>query len=128
MARVANVNIPNQKRIVISLTYIHGIGLTTSKSILDKAGIDHTIRTKDLSEPDLDKIREQINGLITEGDLRREVLTNIRRLRDVRSYRGDRHKKGLPVRGQRSKTNNRTVRGNSRRTMGTGRVKQGQKT
>ena len=128
MARVANVNIPNEKRIVIALTYILGIGNTTAAQILDEVGIDHKTRTKDLSEPELDKIREKVTTLVTEGDLRREVLTNIRRLQDIRAYRGDRHKKNLPARGQRTKTNNRTVRGNTRRTMGSGRVKAGQKT
>ena len=122
MARVAGVNIPNEKRIVISLTYIHGIGNTRSHSILKEAGIDESIRTKDLPEADLDKIRAAIGTYKIEGDLKREVLTNIRRLKTIGSYRGSRHAKRLPARGQRTKTNNRTVRGNVRKTMGSGRI------
>lgn len=123
MARVAGVNIPNEKRILISLQYIFGIGSTRAKEILNAVKIDESTRTKDLSETDLDKIREYITeNFTTEGDLKREVLTNIRRLKSVGTYRGTRHAKHLPARGQRTKTNNRTVRGNVRRTMGSGRV------
>ncbi len=122
MARVAGVNIPNEKRIVISLTYIFGIGRTTSEAVLKVAGIDESIRTKDLAETDLDKIREALGEYTTEGDLKREVLTNIRRYKAIGTYRGSRHAKRLPARGQRTKTNNRTVRGNVRRTMGSGKI------
>lgn len=122
MARVAGVNIPNEKRIVISLTYIYGIGRTRSEKVLKAAGIDENIRTKDLAEADLDKIREALGEYSTEGDLKREVLTNIRRHKTIGTYRGSRHAKRLPARGQRTKTNNRTVRGNVRRTMGSGKV------
>jgi small subunit ribosomal protein S13 len=122
MARVAGVNIPNEKRIVISLTYVHGIGKSLSQKVLKAAGIDENTRTKDLSEQELDKIRDQLKDYTIEGDLKREVLTNIRRLKSIGAYRGDRHAKHLPSRGQRTKTNNRTVRGNVRKTMGSGRV------
>lgn len=122
MARVSGVNIPNEKRIVISLQYIFGIGQTRAKTVLKNAKIDENTRTKDLSEADLDKIREQLQKFKLEGDLKRTVLTNIRRLKTTGTYRGTRHAKRLPARGQRTKTNNRTVRGNTRKTMGSGRV------
>lgn len=122
MARVSGVNIPNEKRIVISLTYIYGVGPTRAKAVLAKAGIDESIRTKDLSEADFDKIRAALDEYSLEGDLRREVLTNIRRHKTIGTYRGNRHARRLPARGQRTKTNNRTVRGNKRNTMGSGRV------
>ncbi|MBU0531788.1 MAG: 30S ribosomal protein S13 [Candidatus Uhrbacteria bacterium] len=122
MARIAGVTIPNEKRIVIALTYIYGIGNTTSKAILKEAGVDESIRTKDLT-PDQEKnIRDLVDKKYrVEGDLKREVLGNIKRLKEVGSYRGERHTKNLPVRGQRTKTNSRTVRGNVRRTTGSGR-------
>jgi len=122
MARIAGVTIPNDKRIVIALTYIYGIGNTTSKKILADAGVDESIRTKDLS-PDQEKsIRDIVEKQHrVEGDLKREVLGNIKRLKEVGSYRGERHAKSLPVRGQRTKTNSRTSRGNVRRTTGSGR-------
>ena len=128
MARVANVNIPTEKRIVISLTYIYGIGKSRAQKILREAGIDENTRTKDLNEDQLNKIRERIAAFKVEGDLRRIVLTNIRRLKEVGSYRGTRHSRHLPVRGQRTKTNSRTVRGNVRKTMGSGRASAAQKT
>lgn len=128
MARIANVNVPNEKRIVISLTYVHGIGKKRSEDVLKECGIDENIRTKDLSEDELNKIRETVKRFRLEGDLRRDVLTNIRRLKDIKSYRGSRHAKHLPARGQRTKTNNRTVRGNTRRTMGSGKKPPAQKT
>ena len=128
--RIANVNVPDNKRIVIALTYISGIGNKTAQDIIGAAGIDPLKRTKDLTEGELTSIRESIQKMETpiEGDLRREVLTNIRRLKDIKSYRGNRHARHLPVRGQRSKTNNRTVRGNVRKTMGSGRAPSAQKT
>ena len=128
MARVANVNIPDQKRIVISLTYIFGVGATRAKQILEDTKIDDSRRTKDLTEDELNLIRTAVTKYTIEGDLRREVLTHIRRLKDIKSYRGSRHIKHLPARGQRTKTNNRTVRGNVRRTMGSGKAGAAQKT
>lgn len=122
MARVAGVNIPNDKRIVIALTYIQGIGSTRAVKVLEESKLDPNKRTKEFSEKDLDLIREKINKYTIEGDLKRETLTNIRRLKTIGSYRGSRHTKHLPARGQRTKTNNRTVRGNVRKTMGSGRV------
>ena len=122
MARIAGVTIPSDKRIVIALTYIYGVGLKVSKRTPKDAGVDENIRTKDLNEDQVKKIREILekeNRM--EGDLRRDVLSNIKRLKEVSSHRGNRHKKRLPVRGQRTKTNSRTVRGNVRRTTGSGR-------
>ena len=127
--RVAGINIPKEKRIVISLDYIFGVGPTLSKKILKKAKIDENTRTKDLTREEEDKIREIIEKEYkTEGDLRREILSNIKRMKDIKCYRGVRHMKHLPVRGQRTKTNSRTVRGNTRKTMGSGRRPEGQKT
>jgi len=122
MARISGVTIPNDKRIVIALTYIYGVGDTTAQKILKEAGVDESIRTKDLS-PDQEKsIRDIVEKQYrVEGDLKREVLGNIKRLKEVGSYRGERHAKSLPVRGQRTKTNSRTCRGNVRRTTGSGR-------
>lgn len=129
MVRIAGVNIPDEKRIEVSLTYIYGIGLTTSRKILSGLNIDADIRTKDLSSADANRLREAIEKKYrVEGELRHQVKMNIKRLREVGCYRGTRHQKGLPVRGQRTKTNTRTVRGNVRRTMGSGRKKAGDKT
>lgn len=112
MARIAGINIPTNKRAVVALTYIFGIGLTTSQKILKATGIDENTRVKDLTEAELSKIREHIAAELTiEGELQRIVRTNIKRLRDVNSYRGERHKRNLPVRGQRTRTNARTKRG-----------------
>lgn len=111
MARILNVEIPNDKRIVISLTYIHGIGNSLAKTILSKAKIDENIRVKNLTEDQLAKIRDFAKEYITEGDLRREVAYNIKRLMEIKSYRGVRHKKGLPVRGQKTGANARTRKG-----------------
>jgi small subunit ribosomal protein S13 len=127
--RVAGINIPKEKRIIISLDYIFGVGPTLSKKILKKAKIDENTRTKDLTREEEDKIREIIEKEYkTEGDLRREILSNIKRMKDIKCYRGIRHMKHLPVRGQRTKTNSRTVRGNTRKTMGSGRRPSAQKT
>lgn len=130
MARIAGVTLPNEKRIEIALTYIFGIGLTKSKEILETIDINSDTRVKDLSEEDVQKIREAIEkkGVKIEGDLKREILSNIKRLKDIGSYRGYRHQRGLPARGQRTKTNNRTVRGNVRKTAGSGRKESAQKT
>lgn len=112
MARIAGVDIPNEKRIEIGLTYIFGIGRTSSNKILAKAGIDPSIRSKDLSEDQVSKIRELIdNEYSVEGDLRRNVAMDIKRLVEIGCYRGVRHRKGLPVRGQRTQTNARTRKG-----------------
>ncbi len=123
MARIAGTTIPNEKRIVISLTYVYGIGPTRSKQILKEAGLDESIRTKDLTEDQVNLIRDVLekHGFRLEGDLRRDILSNVKRLKEVGAYRGSRHAKHLPVRGQRTKTNSRTVRGNVRRTTGSGR-------
>ncbi|MDO8240951.1 MAG: 30S ribosomal protein S13 [Candidatus Moranbacteria bacterium] len=124
MLRIAGVNIPDEKRIEISLTYIYGIGPSIAAKILDELGISKQTRTKDLSDTEGNKIREYVEKTIrVEGELKHAVRTNIKRLKEVGCYRGIRHQKGLPVRGQRTKTNNRTVRGNVRKTMGSGRVK-----
>lgn len=111
MARIVGVDIPNDKQVAYSLTYIYGIGISTAKKILNAVNIDPTIRVKDLSEEDLSKIRAEIANYHVEGDLRREVALNIKRLTEIGCYRGIRHKKGLPVRGQRTKTNARTRKG-----------------
>ena len=115
MARIAGVDLPNDKRVEIGLTYIFGIGLTTSKKILADTGIDPDIRVKDLTDEDISKLREYIDhNLQVEGDRRRTVALDIKRLIEIGSYRGLRHRKGLPVRGQRSKTNARTRKGPKR--------------
>ena len=112
MARIAGVDLPNDKRVEIGLTYIYGIGLTTSKKILADTGVAPDVRVKDLSEEDISKLREYIDhNLQVEGDRRRTVALDIKRLIEIGSYRGLRHRKGLPVRGQRSKTNARTRKG-----------------
>lgn len=112
MARIAGVDLPRDKRIEIGLTYIYGIGLSKSKQILKNTKIDPDIRVKDLSEDDVSKIRDYIDKNIkVEGDLRREVALNIKRLIEINCYRGIRHRKGLPVRGQKTKTNARTRKG-----------------
>lgn len=112
MARIAGVDLPRHKRIVIALTYIHGIGQTTAKRICSDCGLDESLRTDKLSETDVRKIRTFIEeNLKVEGDLRREVQLNVKRLMDLGCYRGLRHRRGLPVRGQRTKTNARTRKG-----------------
>ena len=112
MARIAGVDLPNEKRVEIGLTYIFGIGLTTSKKILADTGINPDTRVKDLTEDDISKLREYIDhNLQVEGDRRRPIAVDIKRLIEIGSYRGLRHRKGLPVRGQRSKTNARTRKG-----------------
>ena len=117
MARIAGVDLPNNKRVEIGLTYIYGIGLTTSKKILAETGIDPDVRVKDLSEADSSKLREYIeHNLHVEGDLRSEVSLNIKRLMEIGCYRGVRHRKGLPVRGQSTKQNARTERARAARS------------
>ena len=112
MARIAGVDIPNNKRVEIALTYIYGIGRKSSNDILAKTGIDPDKRAKDLTEDEIAKLRDEIeNAYTVEGDLRREVALNIKRMIEINCYRGIRHRKGLPVRGQRTKTNARTRKG-----------------
>lgn len=122
MARIAGVTIPSDKRIIIALTYIYGVGVATSKRVLEQAKVDENIRTKDLSDDQVNDIRVLLekSGRL-EGDLRRDRLADVKRLREIGAYRGVRHGKNLPVRGQRTKTNSRTVRGNTRKTTGSGR-------
>lgn len=127
--RIAGTNIPNEKKIEFSLRYLYGVGPTLSKKILETAKIDGNIRTKDLTNEQQDKLRAIIEKVYKiEGDLRREVVANIKRLKDIKCYRGIRHMKHLPTRGQRTKTNSRTVRGNVRKTMSSGRKASTQKT
>lgn len=124
MLRISGVNIPDEKRIEVSLTYIYGIGRSTAIEILEELNIDSLKRTKDLSEKEQNEIRSYVEKKIkVEGELKLAVRDNIKRLKEVGCYRGVRHQRGLPVRGQRTKTNTRTVRGNVRKTMGSGRVK-----
>jgi small subunit ribosomal protein S13 len=122
MPRIAGVNIPENKRIEISLTYIYGIGNSLSKKILEEMKIDINKKASDLSAKEVNDLKSYIEkNYKIEGDLRRQVMMNIKRLKDVGAWRGMRHAKGLPVRGQKTKTNNRTIRGNVRKTMGSGR-------
>ncbi|MBO4396048.1 MAG: 30S ribosomal protein S13 [Eubacterium sp.] len=117
MARISGVDLPREKRVEIGLTYIYGIGVSSSRKILEQAGVDPDIRCKDLSDEDVDKIRkviEETESIVVEGDLRREVALNIKRLQEIGCYRGIRHRKGLPVRGQKTKTNARTRKGPKR--------------
>ena len=111
MARIAGVDIPNDKRVVISLTYVYGIGLATSQKILAAAGVSEDIRVKDLTIEQEDAIRREVDAIKVEGDLRREVNLNIKRLMEIGSYRGIRHRRGRPVRGQNTKNNARTRKG-----------------
>jgi small subunit ribosomal protein S13 len=127
--RIAGVTIPQDKRIVIALTYIYGIGVSSSNKILKALKIDPNTKAKDITTDEEGKIREYLkDNFKLEGDLRREVLTNIKRLKEIKSYRGIRHERHLPSRGQRTKTNSRTVRGNKRVTLGSGRKPSAEKT
>lgn len=116
MARIAGVDLPREKRVEIGLTYIFGIGRVTSNRVLDKAGVNPDTRVKDLTDDEVGKIREAMDelGIMVEGDLRRDIALNIKRLREIGCYRGIRHRKGLPVRGQKTKTNARTRKGPKR--------------
>jgi small subunit ribosomal protein S13 len=128
VVRISGVNIPEQKRIEVALTYIFGIGDTTSRKILSATGINPDTRAKNLTEPEIGKLRDHIDKNIrVEGDLQREVSANIKRLKEINAYRGLRHKANLPVHGQRTKTNARTKRGR-KITMGSGRKKSTAKT
>lgn len=111
MARIAGINVPPHKHAVIALTHIYGIGRSTARKICVAAGIEPDVKIKDLSEPEVDKIRAIVSKQVVEGDLRREVSMNIKRLMDLGSYRGIRHRRGLPLRGQRTRTNARTRKG-----------------
>jgi small subunit ribosomal protein S13 len=111
MARIAGVNIPNQQHAEIALTAIYGIGRSTARKLCAAAGINLSTKVKDLSDTEMDKLREQVGKLAVEGDLRREISMNIKRLMDLGTYRGSRHRRGLPVRGQRTRTNARTRKG-----------------
>jgi small subunit ribosomal protein S13 len=118
MARIAGVDIPRDKRVEVSLTYIYGVGRSTATKILKRAEINPDTRVKDLTEQEISRIREVLEGnYVVEGDLRRELSINIKRLMDIGTYRGLRHRRGLPVRGQRTRTNSRTRKG-PRRTVG----------
>ena len=127
--RISGINIPKEKKVRISLRYLYGIGPTLADDILEIADIDGNIRVKDLTNAQQDKLRELVEkNHKTEGDLRREVMANIKRMKDIKCYRGIRHMKHLPVRGQRTKTNSRTVRGNVRKTAVSGKKLSAQKT
>lgn len=119
--RIFGITIPDNKQMQYSLTALYGIGLSRSQSILDQVGLARDTKTKDVSEADEKKVRDIIESLTLEGDLRRQVSQDVKRLIDIESYRGGRHSRSLPARGQRTKTNNRTRRGNRRSTMGSGR-------
>jgi small subunit ribosomal protein S13 len=121
MARIEGVDLPRDKRIEIALTYIYGIGRPTSKRILDTTGVSPAVRVRDLTEADLQLLRDEVSKLTTEGDLRREVQLNIKRLQEIGSYRGMRHRRNLPLRGQRTRTNARTRRGVKKTVPGRGR-------
>ncbi len=123
MARIAGVDLPREKRVEIALTYIFGIGRSLSNVILKKAGVSPDIKVKDLSEKDIVVIREAVKEIRVEGDLRKETNMDIKRLQDIGTYRGTRHRKGLPCRGQRTRTNARTKRG-KRKTVGVGKKKE----
>lgn len=129
MPRIAGVALPDNKRIEVALTYIYGIGLPLSKKIIKEANLDPSTRAKSLNAEEVNRLRQIVEKTYkVEGELRREIMFNVKRLRDIGTYRGNRHSKHLPVRGQRTKTNSRTVRGNVRRTAGSGRKKSAEKT
>jgi small subunit ribosomal protein S13 len=124
MPRIAGVNIPENKQILYSLTYIYGIGLSLSKKILTETNINPLKKAKDLSSQELERLKNIVEKEYKiEGDLKREIMMNIKRLKEIGSWRGTRHQKGLPVRGQNTRSNSRTVRGNVKRTVGSGHKK-----
>jgi small subunit ribosomal protein S13 len=123
MARISGINIPLNKRVEIGLTYVYGIGRSTSNEVLSQAGVSPDTYVKDLTEDEVRKIRERVDDLLVEGDLRREQSQNIKRLMEIGSYRGLRHRRGLPVNGQRTKTNARTRKGPKRGSSGGGGMK-----
>ena len=122
--RILGITVPDQKRLEIGLTCLYGIGIPTARKILKQVNIDLGKKAKDLTPDEENKIRAIIEGMKIEGNLKREISANIKRLKDIKTYRGIRHIKRLPVRGQRTKTNSRTVRGNVRKTMASGRRKE----
>ena len=126
MARIAGVNLPREKRLEIALTYIYGIGQSTAGKVLDEAGVDKDTHVKDLTEDEVRKLREKVDDLLVEGDLRRERSQNVKRLMEIGCYRGMRHRRGLPVRGQNTKTNARTRKGPKRMQVA-GKKKAGKK-
>ncbi len=126
MARIAGVNVPLNKRVEIGLTYIYGIGQSTSKELLDRAGVDRNTYVRDLTEDEIAKLRDLVDDMTVEGDLRRERSQNIKRLMEIGCYRGLRHRRGLPVRGQNTKTNARTRKGPKRMQVA-GKKKAGKK-
>ncbi len=121
--RILGITIPDNKRLERGLTVVYGIGLSRSQKILEEAKLDVNKKAKDLTEEEEGTLRKLIEDFTLEGDLKREAIANIKRLKDIESYRGSRHSKRLPVRGQRTKTNSRTSRGNTRNTMGSGKTK-----
>jgi len=122
--RILGITIPDEKRLEVGLTVLFGIGVSTARKILKQVNIDFGKKAKDLTDDEENKIRAIIEGMKIEGNLKREISANIKRLKDIKTYRGVRHTKRLPVRGQRTKTNSRTVRGNVRRTMASGKRKE----
>lgn len=124
MPRIAGVNIPENKQILYSLTYIYGVGLSLSKKILKGANVEFSKRAKDLSSTELERVKNIVEKEYKiEGDLKREIMMNIKRLKETGTWRGTRHQKGLPVRGQKTRSNSRTIRGNVKRTVGSGHKK-----
>ena len=122
--RILGITVPNEKRLEIGLTCLYGIGVSSARKILDRVNIDRGKKAKDLTPDEENNIRAIMEKILIEGNLKREIAANIKRLKDIKSYRGIRHIKRLPVRGQRTKTNSRTVRGNVRKTMASGKRKE----
>lgn len=121
--RISGITLPDEKRIEIALTAVYGIGRTRAHTILDNAQVDYGVKAKDLTEDQEASIRTEVEKYTIEGDLKRSKSANIKRLMDIGSYRGSRHRKGLPTKGQTTKTNSRTTRGGGRKTMGSGKIK-----
>ena len=122
--RILGITVPNEKRLEIGLTCVYGVGISSARKILKQVNVDFSKRAKDLTSDEENKIRAIIEGMKIEGNLKREISANIKRLKDIKAYRGVRHMRRLPVRGQRTKTNSRTIRGNVRRTMASGKRKE----
>ncbi len=122
--RIIGITIPDNKRLDVALTAVYGIGRSRAQFILNRVKVDSAKKTKDITVAEENEIRKMVESFRLEGDLKREVATNVKRLKDIKSYRGSRHARHLPARGQRTKTNSRTVRGNTRKTMGSGRRKE----
>jgi len=122
--RILGITVPNEKRLEIGLTCVFGVGISSARKILDQVGIEYSKKAKDLTQEEENKIRTIIESMKIEGNLKREISGNIKRLKDIKTYRGVRHMRRLPVRGQRTKTNSRTIRGNVRRTMASGKRKE----